>query len=228
MEPQDAMRAATAHRDPQEVFASPDRQQNFLSPSGPKVQAPYRPQKALLAERGNDLYETPPEAVRALLKAERLPLQIWEPACGPGAIVRVLRNAGHKVCATDLIDYGLEDSTARIDFLMESHAPPGVEAIVTNPPYKLAAQFVEHALDLCPLVIMLLPLTFIAGQRRAAILESGSLARVHVFKNRLPRMHRAERKGPRATSTVEFAWFAWDCSHRGPAEVHRVSWEGAP
>jgi hypothetical protein len=34
--------------------------------------------------RKDDLYETPPEAVAALLRAENLPEVIWEPACGPG------------------------------------------------------------------------------------------------------------------------------------------------
>jgi hypothetical protein len=46
-----------------------------------------------LAERGNDLYETPVEATRALLGAVPLPSRIWEPACGRGAIVNVLRAA---------------------------------------------------------------------------------------------------------------------------------------
>ena len=49
--------------------------------------------------RGNDLYETPEVATLALLRAEPLPRSIWEPACGRGAIVRVLRNAGHGVIA---------------------------------------------------------------------------------------------------------------------------------
>jgi hypothetical protein len=188
--------------------------------------AAYRPQKAPLSERGNDLYETPAEAVHALLKVERLPNWIWECACGHGSIVRVLRNAGHEVYATDLVDYDSPDQNAPgVDFLLEHRTPDGVEAILTNPPYKLAAQFIQHALELCPQVYMLLPLTFIAGQRRTDILESGSLARVHVFKNRLPRMHRAGWDGPRATATQEFAWFCWDRSHRGPTEVHRLSWE---
>ena len=65
-----------------------------------------------LAERGDDLYETPPEATRALLQVERLPHRIWEPACGPGAIARVLRDAGHAVVATDLVDYGCPDSAS--------------------------------------------------------------------------------------------------------------------
>ena len=51
--------------------------------------------------RGNDLYETPEVATLALLRAEPLPRTILEPACGPGAIVRVLRGAGHRVIATD-------------------------------------------------------------------------------------------------------------------------------
>ena len=57
------------------------------------------------SERGDDLYETPPEAVYALLKVETPPLFIWEPACGPGAIVRVLRHTGYEVFASDLVDY---------------------------------------------------------------------------------------------------------------------------
>jgi hypothetical protein len=45
--------------------------------------------KAALKERGDDLYETPVVAVQALLRHERLPRVIWEPACGPGSIVKV-------------------------------------------------------------------------------------------------------------------------------------------
>jgi hypothetical protein len=75
------------------------------------------------AERGLDVYETPECAVRALLKAESLTGPIWEPACGPGAIVRVLREAGHKVIATDIADYGCPDSTGGVDFLRERRAP---------------------------------------------------------------------------------------------------------
>jgi len=53
--------------------------------------------RAPLSERGDDLYETPPAAVHALLRVEALPKVIWEPACGPGSIVKVLRGAGYRV-----------------------------------------------------------------------------------------------------------------------------------
>jgi hypothetical protein len=58
------------------------------------------------AERGLDLYETPTPAVEALLRVERLPHGIWEPAAGRGAIVRVLRDHNHSVIASDIHDYG--------------------------------------------------------------------------------------------------------------------------
>lgn len=180
--------------------------------------------RAPLAERGNDLYETPPEAVHALLKAEQLPKNIWEPACGPGSIVSVLRNAGHHVYATDLVDYGCPDSECRFDFLMERAPGFHIGAIVTNPPFKLARPFIIHALTLCPKVIMLLRLAFLEGSSRGSILDDGHLARVHVFRNRLPRMHRAGWSGKQSTSSIAFAWFVWDLEHRGPAELHRISW----
>jgi len=68
------------------------------------------------AERGLDLYETPSVAVEALLRVERLPHHIWEPACGRGAIVNVLRSATHDVTASDIFDYGFPGSW-NCDFL---------------------------------------------------------------------------------------------------------------
>jgi hypothetical protein len=176
-------------------------------------------QKARLAERRDDLYETPACAVRALLAVEEIPSgTIWEPACGPGAIVRVLRAAGHEVWATDLVDYASPDQDAHgIDFLMESLAPDSIGSIVTNPPFKLADEFVRHALLICPHVYMLLRLAFLESERRSEILDNGWLRRVYVFRERLPMMHRAGWNGPRASSALAFAWFVWDRKHRGPA-----------
>lgn len=179
--------------------------------------------KAALKVRGDDLYETPESATLALLKVEQLPQYIWEPACGPGAIVRVLRAAGHTVLASDLVDYGNAESFWGRDFLMEFKVPDKCEAIVTNPPFKLAGEFVAHALELCPRVVMLLRLAFIESERRSPILDTGYLARIHVFKNRLPMMHRNGWQGNQAGSAVCYAWFVWDKAHKGPTTIHRIS-----
>ena len=177
-----------------------------------------------LADRGHDLYETPTVAVEALLRVESLPYHLWEPAAGRGAIVNVLRAAGHAVIASDLIDYGDSTHFPHRDFLTEP-LPPGCEAIVTNPPFQLAEEFVDHALELCPRVIMLLRLAFLESERRCAILEDRGLARVHVFRKRLPMMHRAGWQGRKANSGMAFAWFVWDRGHAGPAGIHRISWD---
>ena len=176
--------------------------------------------------RKDDLYETPPEAVAALLRAENLPAVIWEPACGPGSIVRVLRAFGRQVYATDLVDYETPDQDeAGWDFLMETQLPIGTQMILTNPPFKNAADFVRKALDLCPHVVMLMRLAFLEGVGRSDILDGGKLARVHIFRNRLPLMHRDGWEGNKSTNTMAFAWFIWDDSHSWPTELHRISWD---
>jgi hypothetical protein len=185
-------------------------------------------QRSPLSDRKDDLYETPDVATEALLRVESLPHHIWEPACGPGRIVKILRRAGHTVWATDLVDYGCPNSQGRIDFLMERQTRIDVEAIVTNPPFKIANEFVAHALDMCPRVIMLLRLAFLESDRRTPILDNGHLARVHLFRKRLPMMHRAGWEGRKSNSGMAFAWFVWDRSYRGPIEVHRLSWVGKP
>jgi hypothetical protein len=175
------------------------------------------------AERGLDCYQTPACAVEALLSAERLPHVVWEPAAGRGSIVRVLRAAGHTVVASDICSYGFPLHFQR-DFLAEQKAPVRCQAIVTNPPFRIAQQFVAHALALSPLVMMLLRLAFMETERRSPLLDGGHLARVHVFKRRLPMMHRDGWTGRRASSAMVFAWFVFDRDHHGPATIDRIAW----
>ncbi len=145
------------------------------------------------ADRAGDLYETAPVAVRALLAAEWLPIRIWEPACGPGAIVHELRLSGSNRRSIGRRRSRLPRPDRR-RLLGTSVAPPGVDCIVTNPPYRFAAEFVEHGLSLCPRVVMLLRLAFLeggTGTRRAsmarqAVLDGGQLARGASVRERLP------------------------------------------
>jgi hypothetical protein len=178
-----------------------------------------------LAERGADLSETLDVAVHELLRAGSLPPRIWGPACGPGWIVTVLSTSGHEVVATDINDYGCPESQYGIDLLLQSENS-GVAAIVTDPPFKLAAEFVHHALTFCPRVIMLLRLVFLESERRRRLLEDGQLARVHVFRNRLPMMHRAGWDGPVASSSTAFARFVFDREHQGPNNTSPDFMEG--
>jgi hypothetical protein len=191
-------------------------------------------QRSPLRERADDVYFTPPVATEALLRRVQLPHRLWEPACGDGTgIMDPLRAAGHEVIGSDLVDYGRPDCFWRRDFLMERKAPNGCEGVVTNPPYKLAEQFVAHALELSPLVVMLLRLAFYeAGsgkqykhQLRRHVLDEIPPARILVFRKRLPMMHRAGWEGKKGNSGMAFGWFVWDRAHTGPTTIERISWE---
>ena len=156
----------------------------------------------------DDFYPTPREAVEALIRAEKLPTDIWECACGDGSISEPLKTAGHNVISTDLNnwDYG----TTGVDFLME--LKPLAPAVVTNPPYKLANEFVIKCMNMkLPYFAMLLRLAFLEGkQRRAEIYNRQPPARVHVFSERLT-MWRGDEEQPEGSSGfIAFAWFVWE------------------
>jgi hypothetical protein len=181
-------------------------------------------QRHPLAERGLDLYETPAPATAALLRVELLPTgTVWEPAAGRGAIVRVLRTAGHEVVASDIFDYGGLDFVQ--DFLTVAVLPPRCSCILTNPPFRDIERFVAHALKLSPCVIMLARLAFLESERRSNILEGCGLARVHVFRKRLPMMHRDAWAGRKANSGMAFCWLRWDRDHVGATSINRISWD---
>jgi hypothetical protein len=182
-------------------------------------------QRHPLSERGLDLYETPDVAVQALLGVEELPQFLWEPACGRGRIVRMLRSSGRTVIGSDVQRFDDPTCFWGRDFFLETRVPDGCQGIVTNPPYQCAHDFVRHALDLCPYVAMLLRLAFLESERRSDILERGDLVRVYPFRLRLPMMHRDGWEGKKANSGMAFAWFVWDALNPGPTIVQRISWD---
>lgn len=193
-----------------------------------------------LRDRGHDLYETPPEATRSLMRATTLPDLIWEPAAGRGAIVAVLRRHGRLVAASDLVAYPdsqISDIETGFDFLMATDAPSFVlstsglewskraDAIVTNPPYKLADAFIRHGLGLGLPFYALLRLAALEGARRSDLIDN-HLTNVWVGIERLPMLHRDGWSGPKqATSTLPYAWFLFRPEKRtGPIHLERISW----
>ena len=87
-------------------------------------------------------------------------------------------------------------------------------------------QFAEHALSLVPDVYLLLRLGFLASipesDSRTELLERSGLRRVLVFRKRLPRMHRSSWTGPKASSSMCFAWMCWRRGYTGPTTLARI------
>ncbi|MTJ82833.1 MAG: hypothetical protein F8N37_17740 [Telmatospirillum sp.] len=162
----------------------------------------------------DDFYPTPRSAIEALLRVERFDGVIWEPACGDGAISRVLEETGHQVLSTDLIDRGY--GRGGIDFLLDYTTR--ADSVVTNPPFRLAADFARHALTRTTgKVALLCKLNFLEGIKRKPLFEATPLRTVYVFSERLT-MHRngetTDRKG-----MIAFGWFVWDHAHKGPPTI---------
>lgn len=165
---------------------------------------------------GADFYQTPPIATQKLLEVWKPKGIIWEPACGAGAISKVLKDEGYRVISTDLNDQGFGYSP--VNFL--DCDEPLAHTIITNPPYNIANEFVEHCLKLVPQSAFLMRLVWLEGSRRfERIFSKYPLEKVLVFSKRIPRMHREGYTGPTTTSTIAFAWFIFNNDYGGPPQL---------
>lgn len=151
--------------------------------------------------RADDFYPTPPEATLALLPLiAHWPRHVWEPACGDGAIARELESAGYKVAATDLIDRGFGESG--VDFLKTTKARR--PTVVTNPPFKLAGQFIEHAHEIGVLrMALLLKMTFWNAATRRKVWDRWPPSALH------PLTWRLDFDG-RGAPTMDCMWCLWE------------------
>lgn len=153
------------------------------------------------------------------MRIENLPKSIADPCVGTGAILDVLSAAGHVGHGADIVDHGWPHSVVR-DYLAEPIVMNGV-GIVTNPPYRLAQQFIEKALaDGASYAAFLRRLNFLESMRRKAFFDRSPPSRIWVSSRRLPMMHRLGWTGPEASSNHAFAWFVYDDSE----EKNRVGY----
>ena len=106
-----------------------------------------------------DFYPTPPDVTVALVEwiGLRDDLVIWEPACGDGAMSNVLRRYSKDVIATDLRE-DVTGGKGGIDFLQADTIQ--ADWVITNPPFSIAAEFIQKALSITPNVAMLLKATY--------------------------------------------------------------------
>ena len=121
-----------------------------------------------------DYFPTPPWASRAFLPIlqeldpELDTATVWEPACGEGHMAAVLREAAPRVMQSDVFDYGgnlVEDFLAARDLGRGAFLP--VDWVVTNPPFKAAADFAEIGLQLaCRGVALLVRTAWLEGGDR--------------------------------------------------------------
>lgn len=171
----------------------------------------------------NDYYATDPKALLALLRYETFSPYVWECACGGGHLSKVLTDNGYKVKSSDIIDRGYED-TQIIDFLKVTKSDIDKDFsrdIITNPPYKFAKEFVEHALDISMdtvKVAMFLKLQFLEGQARRELFEKYPPKTIYVFSSRVKCAKNGQFENI-SSSAVAYAWFIWEKGFKGNPSI---------
>lgn len=168
-----------------------------------------------------DYYATDPAAVEALLSVEHFSHYILEPACGGCHISKVLSDYGYNVVSTDVVHRGSVLQIGNMDFLSYVPEPRNSRDIITNPPYKYAAEFVEHALDISQesvKVAMFLKLTFLEGGKRKQLFDKYPPKKIYVFRNRVD-CWKNGIKPDKPSKAVCYAWFVWEKGFSGSPEI---------
>ena len=164
----------------------------------------------------NDFYSTNPRSLKLFLEAIEkdgliLNTNIWECACGQGHLAKVFEAHGYNVKATDLIDRGY--GQGGVDFLQCRDKFDG--DIITNPPYKYAEQFIQHALDLIPngkRVYMFLKVQFLEGKGRRSLFEIYPPRFVYVSSSRIACI----KNGNEVCNAIQaYAWYVWEKGYKG-------------
>lgn len=170
-----------------------------------------------------DDFPTPPWATRALCewldKRYRLSnLTVREPAANRGHMVKPLGEYFRSVDASDIADYGAGFPLR--DYLA-GDAPATVDATITNPPFRLAEEFITRAdITSSHIVAMIVRIAFLEGQGRYERLFSANPpSHVLQFTERVV-MHKG-RLAPEGSTATAYCWLVW---LQGDREPTRLEW----
>jgi len=168
------------------------------------------------ARQAYDFYATPIESVYSFLdnfEGISLSDRILEPSAGNGNIIRALRARGftNQINAVEIRSEErehLEDIADEVvlgDFL--SYEPDlSYDVIIGNPPYSLAQEFVDKALDLLApggLLIFLLRTAFLESEKRFNWWQDHPLSGLYT-------LHKRPKFIGKGTDATSYSWFVWE------------------
>lgn len=183
-----------------------------------------------------DLYETPEWVTRALceyLDSVGYGLGcVWEPAAGSGKMLDVLKLYADPGCAVGSDVHPLRDGIAQVNFLNEP--PPLFKgpfdqdefgAIITNPPYEYAQEFIEMAIGYFDpiagndssynLVAMLLRTDFDHAKSRAHLFKFCPFFHCKLVLTKRIKWFEDSKGQP----SFNHAWYIWKRKHEGAPKL---------
>lgn len=159
----------------------------------------------------NDFYATEPKALVELLKYENFK-NVWECACGMGHLSEVLKKYNIHGKSSDLIDrnYG------EVEDFLRGETTSWNGDIITNPPFKLANEFITTAINKINVgskVAMLCRIQLLEGSGRYNnIFRKVPPTRVYIPVKRFncARGGNFSKFKSNSHSAMMFAWFVWE------------------
>lgn len=170
-----------------------------------------------------DDFPTPPWATRALLEYvisdhDIASQSCLEPACGAGHMARALSEYFADVRYADAFHYGYGDVR---DFLTYPYETNAVDWVITNPPFRLAEEFVLRALRVARHGVAILARTVFleSSGRYRRIFEENPPSRFAQFVERVPMVK--GRLDMKASTATGYAWLVWE---KGVGGHPRLMW----
>lgn len=172
---------------------------------------------AVMAQRAEpkdsrDDFPTPPWATRALIEHVIGPSRVLgrtciEPACGAGHMSQPLAEYFAEVRSYDAHPYGFGKIR---DFLTNPYEPNAADWVITNPPFRLAQEFIQRGLSVAKEgVAVLVRTVFIESVGRYVELFSKNPPQKFAqFVERVPMVR--GRLDAKATTATGYAWLVWD------------------
>ena len=185
---------------------------------------------AVMAQRGEardslDDFPTPPWATRALIehvlddKAGLSKMDCLEPACGVGHMAKVLMEYFGQVRCSDVHPYGYGEVRDYLDVLYE---PNSCDWVITNPPFRLAEEFVLRSLKVASKGVAILARTvFIESVGRYQnVFRTTPPTKFAQFTERVPMVKgRLDKKASTATG---YGWLVWEKDNPSPPSLRWV------
>jgi hypothetical protein len=173
-----------------------------------------------------DDFPTPPWATRALCEWLRDTLGAdlatrREPAANRGHMVKPLAEYFGHVSASDIHDYG---AGFPVEDYLFGPPPPVTGWTITNPPFRLAEQFIERALATSEDgVAVIVRAAFLEGiGRHARLFSKTPPTHVMQFTERVV-MHKGKLSAQGSTATA-YCWLVWDiCQEPQPTQFGWVA-----
>ena len=176
------------------------------------------------AKDSPDDFPTPPWASRALIehviedKSALRASTCLEPACGAGHMAKVLREYFGDVSASDAFDYGFGQVR---DFLARPWEANSYDWVITNPPFRLAEEFVLRSLNIARHGVAILARTVFLESvgRYDAIFRDRPPSKFAQFAERVPMVK--GRLDSKASTATGYAWLVWE---KNVTSAPRVMW----